>query len=180
LSPYKIIETRTTKKVSSSGFQIKAVDAMPCVLWAVARYWKDPEDCIIRTVGFGNFTPPPQSHNWLICPTPNPLRNNRRRHGYHRLHGWSYGTYVRSLFCPSSHLLPHKVGALHGSSWIPTRWFDNLENQEWGRDYLISVARRLAQLDLHVVTADHEEVLSTAEEEAAPPPDESEKHKADD
>ena len=74
------------------------------------------------------------------------------------------------------------MGALHGSSWIPTRWFDNLENQEWGRDYLISVARRLAQLDLHVVTADHEEGESAAEStaEAAPPPDESEKHKADD
>ena len=81
LSPYKIIKTTTITKVSSSGFQIKAVDAMACVLWAVARYWKDPEDCIIRAVGFGNSPPPlpnPIIDSFVLTPIPLLLRNNRR------------------------------------------------------------------------------------------------------
>jgi poly(ADP-ribose) glycohydrolase ARH3 len=40
------------------------------------------------------------------------------------------------------------AGALHGSSWLPRRWFDNIENRPGiGRDYLIGVARQLAKLD---------------------------------
>jgi poly(ADP-ribose) glycohydrolase ARH3 len=46
------------------------------------------------------------------------------------------------------------TGSLHGSAWIPRRWFDPMENQPGvGRDYLISLARRLAELDLRSVTA---------------------------
>jgi len=46
------------------------------------------------------------------------------------------------------------AGALHGSSWIPRRWFDQMENHPGvGRDYLIGVARQLAKLDLRFVAA---------------------------
>jgi poly(ADP-ribose) glycohydrolase ARH3 len=44
------------------------------------------------------------------------------------------------------------AGALHGTSWIPRRWFDAMENQPGvGRDYLIGVAQDLAKLDLRSV-----------------------------
>jgi poly(ADP-ribose) glycohydrolase ARH3 len=47
------------------------------------------------------------------------------------------------------------AGALHGSSWVPRRWFDQMENQpEIGRDYLINVARHLAELDLRSLVAE--------------------------
>jgi poly(ADP-ribose) glycohydrolase ARH3 len=38
------------------------------------------------------------------------------------------------------------VGALHGASWIPTRWYDNIENGQHGRDEIVSLARQLAAL----------------------------------
>ncbi len=40
------------------------------------------------------------------------------------------------------------VGALHGYSWIPERWYDNIENGEHGRDEIVNIARRLAAIDL--------------------------------
>lgn len=40
------------------------------------------------------------------------------------------------------------VGALHGTSWIPARWFDNIENGVHGRDESVAMARRLARLNL--------------------------------
>ena len=40
------------------------------------------------------------------------------------------------------------VGALHGSSWIPARWYDNIENGVHGRDEIVALARRLAGLDI--------------------------------
>ena len=33
------------------------------------------------------------------------------------------------------------VGALHGSSWIPARWYDNIENGAHGRDEIVAVAQ---------------------------------------
>ncbi len=36
------------------------------------------------------------------------------------------------------------VGALHGDQWFPSRWYQQLENQQNGRDELISVAEQLA------------------------------------
>jgi ADP-ribosylglycohydrolase len=46
------------------------------------------------------------------------------------------------------------AGALHGTPWIPRRWFDQMENEAGvGRDYLVSVARQLAVLDLLSVAA---------------------------
>ena len=38
------------------------------------------------------------------------------------------------------------VGALHGSSWMPTRWYDNIENGRLGRDEMVRLARALAAL----------------------------------
>eukprot|EP00828_Plagiopyla_frontata_P030243 TRINITY_DN3931_c0_g1_i1.p1 TRINITY_DN3931_c0_g1~~TRINITY_DN3931_c0_g1_i1.p1 ORF type:complete len:201 (-),score=36.41 TRINITY_DN3931_c0_g1_i1:63-665(-) len=35
------------------------------------------------------------------------------------------------------------LGALHGTKWIPVRWFENLENGKFGRDYLINLAKEL-------------------------------------
>lgn len=35
---------------------------------------------------------------------------------------------------------------MHGRSWIPPRWYDNIENGPGGRDEIIAVARRLASL----------------------------------
>jgi ADP-ribosylglycohydrolase len=40
------------------------------------------------------------------------------------------------------------VGALHGASWIPARWYDNIENGVRGRDEIVALARRLARLDV--------------------------------
>ncbi len=38
------------------------------------------------------------------------------------------------------------VGALHGASWIPDRWHDNIENGQHGRDEIVSSARELAAI----------------------------------
>jgi len=40
------------------------------------------------------------------------------------------------------------AGALHGASWFPARWYDNIENGSQGRDEMVELARRLAQLDI--------------------------------
>jgi poly(ADP-ribose) glycohydrolase ARH3 len=40
------------------------------------------------------------------------------------------------------------VGALHGTSWIPARWYDNIENSVHGRDEIVALARRLAGLEI--------------------------------
>jgi poly(ADP-ribose) glycohydrolase ARH3 len=44
------------------------------------------------------------------------------------------------------------AGALHGTSWLPLRWYDNIENEnDFRRDQIIAVASRLAELDLRSV-----------------------------
>jgi len=40
------------------------------------------------------------------------------------------------------------VGALHGTAWIPKRWYDNLENGEFGRDWCVAKAKQLSALQL--------------------------------
>jgi poly(ADP-ribose) glycohydrolase ARH3 len=40
------------------------------------------------------------------------------------------------------------VGTLHGTAWIPARWYDNIENGPHGRDEIIAVARNLSKLDV--------------------------------
>jgi hypothetical protein len=39
------------------------------------------------------------------------------------------------------------AGALHGTDWIPGSWYADLENRLGGRDVVVDVAKRLAQLD---------------------------------
>lgn len=49
----------------------------------------------------------------------------------------------------TSCILGALLGALHGTSWIPARWFDQIENDaEIGRDALIDVAKQIALLQL--------------------------------
>lgn len=38
------------------------------------------------------------------------------------------------------------VGALHGTSWIPHRWCDNIDNGEQGRDAIVKLGRALAEV----------------------------------
>jgi len=41
------------------------------------------------------------------------------------------------------------AGARHGTAWIPRRWYDQIENESgFGRDAIISTARKLSELDL--------------------------------
>lgn len=40
------------------------------------------------------------------------------------------------------------VGALHGDQWFPSRWFEQLENRQNGRDELIYVAEQLAAISV--------------------------------
>ena len=39
-----------------------------------------------------------------------------------------------------------QMGALHGKDWIPKRWFDNIENKTYGRDYMIKLASELSKV----------------------------------
>lgn len=36
---------------------------------------------------------------------------------------------------------------MHGTQWIPSSWYADLENSLGGRDVVVDVARRLAELD---------------------------------
>jgi poly(ADP-ribose) glycohydrolase ARH3 len=38
------------------------------------------------------------------------------------------------------------MGALHGKDWIPSRWLDNMENREFGRDYIVKLAADLSRV----------------------------------
>ncbi len=40
------------------------------------------------------------------------------------------------------------AGALYGNSWIPARWYENIENGKHGRDEIVALAQRLASLDI--------------------------------
>lgn len=91
---------------SSCRMQIRAIQAVPLVLYAVARWGDNPEQCLINTMAFGGDTD-------------------------------TTGAIVGGL-----------VGARHGTSWIPQRWFEFAENGEYGRDYIIELARKLAKIDL--------------------------------
>jgi len=89
-------------------FQVRASQAVPCALWALAKYSTQPEEGIIQAVNMGGDAD-------------------------------TIGTIAGALF-----------GALHGTRWIPTRWFDNIENGPYGRDYAINLAKQLSTLDLDI------------------------------
>jgi len=44
------------RQLQDDAFQIKAVDAMAVALWAVVRFYKDPEEALIKVISFGGDT----------------------------------------------------------------------------------------------------------------------------
>jgi poly(ADP-ribose) glycohydrolase ARH3 len=51
------------------------------------------------------------------------------------------------------------VGALHGTEWIPARWYDHIEanseeNMERGKEFAIELAKKLATMNLTSVLDD--------------------------
>jgi len=87
-------------------FQIRASQAVPCALWALVKYFDQPEEGIIQAVNMGGDAD-------------------------------TLGAITGALF-----------GALQGTFWIPKRWFDNIENQDFGRDFCIQLGKNLTCLDL--------------------------------
>jgi len=85
-------------------FQLKAIEAFPCALWNVIKYWSMPEECIIQAVNMGGDSD-------------------------------TVGSIAGAM-----------IGALHGTKWIPNRWFNNCENGERGRDYAIDLGKKLSEL----------------------------------
>ncbi|ETO18343.1 hypothetical protein RFI_18932 [Reticulomyxa filosa] len=105
-----------SSRVNLLLFQIKAIDAVPLVMYCLGRWFRYPERCIINTVSLGGDTDTTAS------------------------------------------MVGGILGALHGTSWIPNRWFLNLENtktwdqqtQTWvlfGRDLVLQLGQDLACLD---------------------------------
>jgi len=94
------------KELGGLDFQIKAIHAVPHVLWIAARYGMNPVDCMTNMISVGGDTDTTAS------------------------------------------MVGGIMGALHGTGWIPIRWWDNLENGEFGRDSAISLALSLAKLDI--------------------------------
>lgn len=88
------------------GNGVRTREAVAAALWAFARQWSEPEQCVIRAVGLGGDTD-------------------------------TIGAMAGAL-----------AGALHGTSWIPQRWFDNIENGTDGRDQIVDLARQLAALEI--------------------------------
>jgi poly(ADP-ribose) glycohydrolase ARH3 len=41
-----------------------------------------------------------------------------------------------------------QLGSLYGSEWIPSRWYNRIENKRHGRDHMIELAQQLARLDI--------------------------------
>ena len=39
-----------------------------------------------------------------------------------------------------------QIGALHGKDWFPKRWLENMENEEYGKDYMVELAAGLSRL----------------------------------
>mmetsp|Transcript_9609 Transcript_9609/g.23645 ORF Transcript_9609/g.23645 Transcript_9609/m.23645 type:complete len:336 (+) Transcript_9609:225-1232(+) len=87
-------------------FQIKAVHAVPQVLYVAGRFWKTPEEAVINMISVGGDTD-------------------------------TTGSMIAGI-----------MGAIHGTAWIPVRWWDNLENGEFGRDKAIRLALAIGDLDI--------------------------------
>lgn len=67
-------------------FQIKAIEAVPFVLYSFLRWHRNPEQCAINVVNLGGDND-------------------------------TTGAMVGAL-----------LGAMHGTGWIPRRWYENVEN----------------------------------------------------
>jgi len=108
------------------GFQIKAIEALACVLWGMVTHWNEPEKCMIDMVSYGGDTDTTCSIVAALC------------------------------------------GALHGTRWIPKRWFDNCENGPRGRDYAIKLARELCCLDLKIIMTSTESIIEKIKSDSIP------------
>lgn len=86
-------------------FQIRASEAMASALFAFMKYYKNPEDCLVRLISYGGDAD------------------------------------TTAAICGAL------LGALYGSSWIPSRWFNNLENQAFGRDCILNASTLLSTKD---------------------------------
>jgi len=87
-------------------FQIRATQAVPLAIWALAKYYKDPEAGLVEVVSMGGDTD-------------------------------TVAAMSGALF-----------GALSGTQWIQYRWWNNIENAEYGRDYVLQLAKKLSLLNL--------------------------------
>jgi ADP-ribosylglycohydrolase len=101
----KFLTTVCKPNIYSSFFQIRASEAMACVLYAIAKYYLNPEQCLIKIVNYGGDADTTAAIAGAI------------------------------------------LGALHGISWIPVRWYNRLENYSYGRDMIINIAIALSKCD---------------------------------
>jgi len=89
-----------------SFFQLRASQSVPLAFWALAKFYKDPEEGLVQIVSMGGDTD-------------------------------TIAAIGGALF-----------GALLGTEWIPTRWWSNIENGEYGRDYAVNLSKKLSKLNL--------------------------------
>ncbi|MGD9898682.1 MAG: ADP-ribosylglycohydrolase family protein [Calditrichaceae bacterium] len=101
----KLIERDDDLAVKFLGNGIRASEAVSCALYAAAKYYRNPEDAVIKSVNFGGDTD-------------------------------TIGAMTGAL-----------MGALHGSGWIPARWLDNMENGEFGKEFIMTLAKELSKVD---------------------------------
>jgi len=93
--------------VSKIGNGVLGSESTALALYTFCKYYKSPEDALIRVIGFGGDTD------------------------------------------TSAAQLGALLGTLHGTSWIPQRWFYNIENKRFGRDHILNITRKLALLDIN-------------------------------
>jgi len=95
----------TLSKLGGIEFQIRAIQAVPQVLYLAGRFFKHPEATIVNMVMVGGDTDTTAS------------------------------------------MIGGIMGALHGTGWIPVRWWDNLENDTpYGRDAAARCAVHLSDI----------------------------------
>jgi poly(ADP-ribose) glycohydrolase ARH3 len=90
--------------VAVLGNGIRASEAVSSAILATVKYYKNPEEAVVKSVNFGGDTD-------------------------------TIGAMTGA-----------QMGALHGTGWIPDRWFNNMENGEKGKDYFIYIGAALSQL----------------------------------
>jgi len=92
--------------ISKIGNGVLGSESTSLALYTFCKYYKSPEDSIIRIIGFGGDTDTAAAQLGAL------------------------------------------LGSLYGTSWIPQRWFYNIENKKFGREHIINITRKLALLDI--------------------------------
>ena len=97
----------------------RSSEAIASAFYALLKYGNDPEMCLIQCVNWGGDAD-------------------------------TIGCIVGAL-----------LGALYGRKWllclfslsynlrIPDRWFDKIENEKYGRDYIVNISKQFNKLDFH-------------------------------